>query len=91
MKQEGVWAKAQRSTVASYSVRGRSSQRAERTEQDKACVRSCMLIAQLVVGLTTKGAIRSLWRKKVQHKACVTKESKSSNKDPTIPLPPCLL
>jgi len=67
-------------------VHGKPAQRAGRVKQDKACIRSYIFIPLLLFCLTTKGAVKSLWRKKVQHKACTTKESKSSNKDPTIPL-----
>lgn len=38
----------------------------------------------LLFCFTTKGSIKSLWRKKVQHKTCVTEQS--SDEDATIPL-----
>lgn len=79
IKQDGILTKAQCSTTASYSVHKKASQRGERSDAKRARIWAVDTTTAIIH--TTK-ALQHPSGEKVQHKICVTKEIKSSNKGP---------
>lgn len=65
IKQDDIWTEAQHSTTASYSVRGKTSERRDTLSKTRLMLEAAYNITNIIL-LQQKALEKSLWRKKVQ-------------------------